>query len=80
MQDIEKLNAIATMAIREYRRKNHRLKFFLLALVMLYVATVYYFLVFADTLADKYDVATALAPPLCIVMTQAKAVKRATCV
>lgn len=80
MQDIEKLNAIATMVIREYRRKNHRLKIFIFTLVVLYIATVYYFFVLADTLADNYDVATAIAPPLCIVMTQAKAVKRATCV
>lgn len=40
MKEIEKLNALATMTIRAYQKKNQRLKMIICGLLILYAITI----------------------------------------
>ena len=73
MREAEKLNAIATMVIREYRKKNHRLKILLAGFLVLYMLTVLGFLAYIDGRLDRHDVAFAVASPLCMTVARAQA-------
>lgn len=66
MREIEKLNAVATMTIRAYQKRNRRLKIALYGLLLLYILTalVTFFYLHGNT--NKEETTFAVASPLCI--------------
>ena len=66
MREIEKLNAIATMTIRAYQKKNRRLKIALYGLLLLYILTVLMILSYLHGSTNREETAFAVASPLCI--------------
>ena len=66
MREIEKLNAIATMTIRAYQKKNRRLKVALYSLLLLYILTALVVLSYLHSSTNREETAFAVASPLCI--------------
>ena len=66
MKEIEKLNALATMTIRAYQKKNQRLKMIICGLVILYVITIVCFFSYLNICTEKKEAAFAGCSPLCI--------------
>lgn len=66
MKEIEKLNAIATMTIRAYQKKNQRLKMTICGLLILYAITIIGFFSYLNVCTEKKEAAFAVSSPLCI--------------
>ncbi len=66
MKEIEKLNAIATMTIRAYQKKNQRLKMIICGLLILYVITIICLFSYLHICTEKKEAAFAVSSPLCI--------------
>lgn len=66
MREIEKLNAIATMAIRAYQKKNRRLKIALYGLLLLYILTALVTCFYLHGSTNREEATFAVASPLCI--------------
>ena len=66
MREIEKLNAIATMTIRAYQKKNRRLKMTLYGLLILYILTALVAFFYLHSSSNREETTFAVASPLCI--------------
>lgn len=66
MKEVEKLNAIATMAIRAYQKKSQRLKMIICGLLILYAITIIGFFSYLNIGTEKKDVAFVMSSPLCV--------------
>lgn len=66
MKEIEKLNALATMTIRAYQKKNQRLKMTICVLLILYAITIIGFFSYLNICTEKKEAAFAVSSPLCI--------------
>lgn len=66
MREIEKLNAIATMTIRAYQKKNRRLKIALYGLLILYILAALVAFFYLHSGSNREETAFAVASPLCI--------------
>ena len=66
MKEVEKLNAIATMTIRAYQKKNQRLKMTIYGLLILYAITIIGFFSYLNVCTEKKEAAFAASSPLCI--------------
>ena len=66
MKEIEKLNALATMTIRAYQKKNQRLKMIICGLLILYAITIIGFFSYLNICTEKKEAAFAMSSPLCI--------------
>ena len=73
VREIEKLNAIATMTIRAYQKKNRRLKIALYGLLLLYILTALMILSYLHGSTNREETAFAVASPLCILVCRAAA-------
>ena len=73
VREIEKLNAIATMTIRAYQKKNRRLKIALCGLLLLYILTTLVVLSYLHGSANREETTFAVASPLCILVCRAVA-------
>ena len=73
MMGDEKIYAIAALVIKELKRRNRRLKMLIVAMLVLYLATVLGFLTYIDGHLDRHDVAFAVASPLCMTVARAQA-------
>lgn len=66
MREIEKLNALATMTIRAYQKKNRRLKITLYGLLLLYILTALVAFFYLHGNSNREETSFAVASPLCI--------------
>ncbi len=66
MKEVEKLNAIATMTIRAYQKKNQRLKMAIYGLLILYAITIVGFFSYVNICKKNKEAAFAVSSPLCI--------------
>lgn len=66
MKEIERLNALATMTIRAYQKKNQRLKMTICGLLILYAITIIGFFSYLNICTEKKEAVFAVSSPLCI--------------
>lgn len=66
MKEIEKLNAVTTMVIRAYQKKNQRLKMTICGLLIIYAITIICLFSYLHICTEKKEAAFAVSSPLCI--------------
>lgn len=76
MTDLERLNAITTMVIDKYRKREHRLKIVIFGIVIIYLLTVWGLFQYFSPRIDKNDLAFAVTAPLSLTVFNANAMPK----